>query len=303
LSLLIPDADIRNLYYNGQKIKAAYFNGEKVWTQTHRVEWRLDDDARSLLRTEHVTDGQSAVPPVSQDWTDDYHSYIINGWDAPYSEITADTILTAQSRTTTLYLLRSGYGVNGGFRAEFEGGADGDSFGFGETIAFRDSTSDMKYGSAAYGQISADGIHCAHTGGNSAGTAQTFRSAQYRAALLDADPIRAAGFNRLRFTGSYSFGKGSVYKSANLRVAFVSLQTSATLSTTTSAGVVSGSKWQAKYNANPGTVNTASVSAISGAINGTLDIPESGSFYVIIGELTKAFRGTGEIWIDNMWVE
>lgn len=303
MSLLIPNTEIRNLYYNGQKVKAAYIDGEKVWTQKHRVDWILDDDAQTVLKTEYVTDGQSANPPVEQEWMDDYYSYLINNWDTSHDSILTDTEIHAQSRAMALYAFRNGYGVNSALNANLSGNPDCAMFGFTETISFTDNTSNMSYGSAEGGQISQYEILCSHTGKSNSGYSE-FRSARYKAALLDAASIRAAGFSRLRFTGSYSFGKGSVYKAANLRVAFVALQSTAAVSTTTTSGVVSNNKWQVRYNTSPtSTSNTVAVSAVSGAINGTINIPENGSYYMIVGELTKAFGGTAQIRIDNIWVE
>ncbi len=301
MSLLIPDAQVHNLYCNGQKIKAAYLNGENVWTEKHRVEWRLDD-AQTTVKSEYVTDGHAAVPPVIQDWTDEYHCDIINAWDTPFEHIGSDTVICAQSSTPALYLLRNGYGINYGLTVELTGKADRDLLCFGQSITFTDLTSGMGYGSAEYGQSSVDGIRCRHTVGKKMSDPENFCAVRYRAALLDARLLRSQGYTKLRFTGSFRFGSGEVLERDNLRVAFVALQSTAQVTTTTDTGLVSDCKWQAKYNVNTD-ISGLSVPAVSGVTNGTLDIPERGSFYVIAGELTSAFKGTGEISINNMWVE
>ena len=95
---------------------------------------------------------------------------------------------------------------------------------------------------------------------------------RYKAVLLDIDALRAAGYTKISFSGSYSFDSGYAYLDANLRSAFVSLQTSKQVITYTSGGVSSALAWEKVLNKSA----SGTVSAVSGTINGSLDLPESG---------------------------
>lgn len=285
LSLLIPDADIRNLYYDGQKIKAAYYNGEKVWTEKHRVRWF--DNAGGLLKTEWVTDGEAATPPNITDFDTEFYGYVFEGWDADYSSITADVDISATTTVETAYLFRSGYGINYELLEN----------GFSATCTAYDGTSKTSYTSVAQGSVSEDAVTCSHTGTSSSGNS-AFRSMRYKAVLLDIDALRTAGYTKISFSGSYSFGAGYAYLDANLRSAFVSLQTSKQVITYTSGGVSSSLAWEKVLNKSA----SGTVSAVSGTINGSLALPESGTYYLIIGELTKAFKGTAKISVNNIWL-
>lgn len=282
----MSDTDIHNLYYNGEKIKAAYYNGEKVWTEKHCVRWY--DNAGNLLKTEWVTDGESATPPKVTDFNTEFYGYVFEGWDSEYSSITADIDISATTTIETAYIFRKGYGVN----------YDILTSGLSSSCTAYDGTSGASYTSVAQGSISANDITCSHTGASSSGNS-AFRSMRYRAALLNVAALREAGYSRISFSGSYAFGAGYAYLTANLRSAFVSLQTSNKVTSYTSGGVSSSLAWEKVINKS----GSGTVSAVSGTINGSIDLPESGSYYLIIGELTKAFRGTSKITINNMLLE
>lgn len=285
LSLQIPNKTIQNLYLNEQKIKAAYYNGERVWTEKHRVRWY--DNLGNLLKTEWVTDGETASPPNVTDFNTIFYGYVFEGWNTDYSSITSDIDISATITIETAYLFRKGYGINYDLLTN----------GFAALCTAYDGTSKASYTSVAQGSISADVITCSHTGASSSGNS-AFRSMRYRAALLDIDALRAAGYTKINFSGSYSFGAGYAYLDANLRSAFISLQTSKQITTNTSGGVSSSLAWEKVINKS----SSGTVSVVSGTVNGSLTLPTTGTYYLIIGELTKAFRGTSKIMINNIWL-
>lgn len=286
MSLLIPDTDVHNLYCNGKKIKAAYCNGEKVWTEKHRVRWF--DDLGNLLKVEYVVDGESATPPNETEFSTTFYGYSVSGWNAEYESITEDKDITAVTTTETAYLFRKGYGINYEMLES----------GFSASCTAYDDTSNTSYTSVAQGTVSSDAITCSHTGASNSGNS-AFRSMRYKAVLLDIDALRAAGYTKINFSGTYSFGAGYAYLGANLRSAFVSLQTSKQITTNTSGGVSGSLAWEKVINK----ASSGTVAAVSGTINASLTLPESGTYYLIVGELTKAFRGTSKITINNIWLE
>lgn len=282
------NTDINNLYYNNKKIKYAYFNGEKVWTQKHIVRWY--DNLGNLLKTEWVIDGESATPPNVTEFNAEFYGYLLSGWDSDYSAITSDKDIIATTTIETAYLFKNGYGVNADFY-EISG----------ETCTAYDNTSSTSYTSISKGSINDDRIYCSHKGATGSSNA-LFRSIRYIVfPTLNMETINNQGYTKLKVSGTYIFTSGNVYREANLRVAFVSLQTTTKVTTNTSTGVNGTYKHQVRLNKS--TTSSTSVTASSGAFNGEITLPTTGDYYLIIGELSKAFSGTTSITINNIWLE
>lgn len=287
LSLKILNTDIHNLYFNSAKVKAAYFNGEKVFTQKHLVRWF--DSLGNLLKTEWVTDGESATPPNVTEFSTDFYGYNVSGWNNAYDAITGDIDISVTATIETAYLFRAGFGVNA---AEIEDG-------FSASATAYDNTSSKSYTSVARGSVSDNEIKCSCTGSTNSGRV-AFRIMRYCAVLLDVDALRAAGYTSINFDGAYSFGAGKIYGSS-LRSAFVSLQASSKITTTTAAGVTNALAFE-KMITKAVSAKTA-VAETSGNISSTLQLPETGKHYLIIGCLSKGFSGAATIKINNIWLE
>ncbi|MBP3414501.1 MAG: hypothetical protein J6L81_04805 [Clostridia bacterium] len=290
MSLLIPNTNIYNLYYDGIKVKAAYFDDEQVWTEKHRVRWF--DNLDNLLKIEWVTDGKSATPPNITKFDSNFYGYVFEGWNADYSNITADIDISALTTIKAAYLFRKGYGVNYDILEN----------GFSAVCTVYDDDSNTSYSSVGTGTVSGDSIACS-TSGSTSSANNTFRTSRYRAAYLDVDGLKAEGFTRLSFSGTYSIDAGTVYDNKNIRSVFVALQTLSRISITSAEGVSGDNQIEYYANKRAGAQKTASVSALSGNISGNIELPESGGYYLIIGSASKAYKGKVNLIIKDIWLE
>ena len=289
LSLLIPDVDIQNLYYNGEKVKAAYFNGEKVWTEKHRVRWF--DSQGDLLKTELVTDGKNATPPNVTDFLTDFYGYTLSGWNADYSIITADTDITALTTIETAHLFRKGYGVNPNYE-------------LGSYAKFYD-------GSTSYtettGNANNDRIMCSVMAANGAYT--NTRKVNFLSVPIDCDKLRANGITTLSVSGTYSMvtvsAKIAAYTTANVRAAFVALTDTPKNITITKGGIANADKviQVAKTISTLTDGSYGYASDNSGTFSGSMTLPINGTYYLVIGTAQKNTRAKTTLTINTIWFE
>lgn len=291
LSLLIPNTDIHNLYHNGQKIKAAYFNGEQVWLEKHRVRWY--DNLGNLIKTEWVTDGEAAMPPNVTDFSTEFYGYTFSGWNNEYSVITGDTDIYASTVTETMYIFRKSYGINPdyeiGFAAEFYDGS---------TI----------YSKSA-GRSDTDRITLSVSAAN--GAYENTRKSSSVTFRLDCDALRTQGLTKLNVMGSYAITttvsghKIAAYTASNVRSVFAALTDNPGKIAVSTSGI-SGidAVIQKSFTVSKMTSgNYGFASDSSGTLSGSLTLPESGIYYLVLGAVQKNTRAKTTININNIQIE
>lgn len=288
MSITLKNKDIIKLMYEGKEIKRAYYNNKVVWEEKHRV--RFYDNVGNLLKTQYVEHGKAADDFIAPVTSDTFYTYKFTGWDKPITNITEDTDIYATATKQTAYLFKNEKGLNP------------DYYSNANTICTAyDNTSSMAYTSIAKGNINDTRIYCVHTGSTSSSNT-LFRSIRYVGfPTLNMETINNQGYTKLKVSGTYIFTSGNVYREANLRVVFVCLQTTTKVTTKTADGIEGDYKHQVRINKNVSSLS--SVTASSGAFNGEITLPTTGDYYLIVGELSKAFSGATSITINNIWLE
>lgn len=286
------------LYMNGDRCVKAYMGGIEVWHRKCKVTFlNIDGSVNSV---QYVEKGADAVAPSPSGASLDFYEVSSVSWE-DCTNIQRDTVINPVFDLSKAYLFKSGLGVNSDYLS-----------GFGGSLTIYDGDASSNYGSVSKLSVDTASIS-GEVIGSTNDSYSNYRIAKYArsAAALDVAGLRAQGFSSIKFSGSYNLPTVYLYNTTNLRDAFFGITTGTKITAkTTGVSADNMSKIEKYYSKSVGSTLTRAAAITNSSWSGSIDLPSSGSYYVVMGVLTKYVRtdanssgATGGITINNIWLE
>jgi hypothetical protein len=286
----------RELYMNGYKCVKAYLGEKEVWYRNNKVVF-LDCNGE-VCNVQYVDKAEDIVyPPVPPITSSFYEGSV--GWPNIIN-IDSDINVSPVISYSKGYIFKSGSGINKDI-----------SSGFNNTMTIYDGDLASNYGTVSKLSIGTSNISVSVIGNtNDANT--NYRVAGYaRSGAINVAALRNKGYTTLKFNGAYDLPAAYIYNTTNLRAAFFGITTGTTITAKTTGVSASNGIFVQTYASKSVGSTVTSVNAVSNSNwLGSISLPTSGNYYIIMGVLTKYCRinsnatgTTGSITINNIWLE